>query len=120
MAYQDPRETIEVTIANAASLSGAAVIGGRVLIGVITPAVWTAAAISFEGSNDGTTFYPMYDQAAELTIATGIISATEARYFAVDHTEFAGLSSIKVRSGVNGTPVAQGAARTVKLVVRGV
>lgn len=105
-----------VTIANGASVSSAADLGDTVLCGVISPAAWTAAAITFEASLDGVTWFPMRTTAGEVTIATGQISATEARYLAVNPADFRGVEWVRIRSGVSGSFVNQGAARTLTLV----
>lgn len=108
--------TTPVTIAINTSVSSAADLGDTVLCAVITPAAWTAAAITFEASNDGVAWFPMRTTAGEVTIATGQISATEARYLAVDPNNFRSVRFVRIRSGVSGTFVNQLAARVLTLV----
>ena len=115
---EESRSFKTLTIANGAAISDALDISNRTLVGVITPSAWTAAAISFTVSMDGTTYYPLYKGDAEVTIATGQISATEARAFRLDPVDFAGWKYVKVQSGINGTTVNQGAARSVIAVAR--
>ena len=47
--------TMQVVIANGASLSGAAHIGASTLIGIQLPTL-TSASLSFQGSHDGVTY----------------------------------------------------------------
>lgn len=105
---------ITVTIANGASLSGAAGLGrGVSLVGIVMPAAWTAAALTFQGSADSTNFFDLYDAGTELNIGAGA-----SRYIQVDPAKTDSLMALKVRSGTSGTPVNQGADRTITLVVR--
>lgn len=104
---------VAAVIANAASLSGAVRIDGR-LVGVILPAAWTTAALSFQGSVDGETFFDVYDAATERTIAEAAVVAN--RFLALDPDAWRAFTHIKVRSGVAGTAVAQGAQRVLTLV----
>jgi hypothetical protein len=84
--------------------------------GIITPAAWTAADISFLVSMDGTTMYSLYNAAGEVKIASALIGAEEARAFALNPADFAGWNYVQLRSGVNGTPVNQEAARALTLL----
>lgn len=103
------------TIANGASLSGAVYVGEGKLVGITMPAAWTTAGLTFQVSSDGTTFTNAYDAAgAEVT-------ASAAASTAISLDSLLGLEGglwIKVRSGTNGSPVNQGAARTLLLQVR--
>lgn len=118
MAYLNLLETVDVAIANGASLSGAANLDGKALVAVITPAAWTGAAITFKKSPDGVTYYPVYDKNAEVSVAAAVIAAAERRWIDLDPTLMVGASYLKLNSGLNGADVAQGAARTLTLVVR--
>jgi hypothetical protein len=108
--------TTDVTIPISTSTSSSVDLGDTVLVGVITPAAWTAAAITFEASIDGTNWRPMRSSSAEVSIVTGQISTTEARYIALDPNIFRGVRFVRLRSGVSGTFVNQAAARTLTLV----
>ena len=112
--------TATAAIANNGSLSGAVDAGdGRTLIGLETPGAWTAAAISFDVSADGTTYVPLYDTTgAEVNIPSASIATNAARGFALDPVSFVGWRYVKVRSGLNGATVNQGGARSVVLVFR--
>ena len=102
------------TIAEAASLSDAVVVGaGAAVFGIVMPATWSAAGLTFQGSVDGTNFFNIYDNASEWTE-----TAAASRIIMVDPTLSESLQQIKVRSGTSGTPVNQAAARTITLIVR--
>lgn len=111
------RTLADVTIANNESLSDGVKLYGNTLIGIIMPASWTAAVLSFQGSVDGgTTYYDLYDSTGtEKTVATvgtsRIIMLPPQDWFAID--------AIKVRSGTTGSAVNQGGARTIQLILAG-
>lgn len=120
-----PAATSTVTIANGENTSGAAQVGAgtqtryRSLVGLVTPSAWTAAAISFLVSADGTNYFPLYNSAGtEVTIPSASIATGAGRAFSLNPQDFAGWRYVKVVSGVNGTTVNQGAARVVTLVSR--
>lgn len=112
--------SLTATIANGASLSGAVALGGFVPVGIVYPAAWTAAAISFEGSYDnGTTYVEVCNSdGTEYTIASANVQTADSRYVPLTYASFLGLTHLKVRSGVSGTPVNQLAARTIIPVLR--
>lgn len=108
--------TKTVTIANGASLSDAADLGTGRLVGIIMPAAWSAAALTFQANADnGATFYDVYDDATERTISQS--GAAAARFLALPLSDWLGMRGVKVRSGTGASPVNQGAARTIILVV---
>lgn len=106
-------ETATVTIANGASLSGAVDLGGRKLVAIDMPAAWTAASLTFQASVDGVTYDDIYDGATErsLTVAA-------SRYLMQNIGDWVGMRWFRIRSGTAGTPVNQGAARIITLVVQ--
>lgn len=109
------------TIANGASLSGAVDLGikdsGHKVVGIVMPAAWTAANLTFQASSDNSTFNDLYDDnGTELNI-----NAAQARAIGLrkDQSDVLGRwRFIKVRSGTTGTPVNQNAARTVEIVTK--
>lgn len=106
-----------VTIANGASLSGALDTKGMTVVGFEMSAAWTAAGLSFQGSDDNSTFGNVYDSAGEVTIASASVVASGR--LIIDATRLVGMGRyIKVRSGTAGTPVNQGAARTLGILIR--
>jgi len=101
-----------VTISNGGSLSGAlAVPSGSVVRGIVTPAAWTTAALSFDVSQDGSTF-------ESLRTADGTefaISPLPTTAF-VPFPTMLGVVKIKLRSGLVGATVNQGADRIFSVV----
>jgi hypothetical protein len=106
-------ERLTATIANGESLSGAVDLGGRKLVAIDMPAAWTAASLTFQASPDGVTYDDLYDGGTEraLTVAA-------SRYLAQNIGDWVGVRWLKIRSGTSGTPVNQGGARTLTLVVQ--
>jgi hypothetical protein len=99
--------TFSAAIANGASLSDAIDLGGRRLGAIVMPAAWTAAALTFQVSVDGTNYYNLYDQdGVEFSL-----SADTSRTIVIDPSYFALFRYIKIRSGTAGVPVNQGADR---------
>lgn len=119
MANLAPAEK-SVTIANAASLSDASVLDlTRSLVGLITPAAWTAAPITFKVSMDDVTYYPLMDDTGtEVIIPSASIPTGAAWACALDPADFIAWRYVKVQSGTNAANTNQGAARTIKLVFR--
>jgi hypothetical protein len=106
-------DVVDVLIENGESLSEAIALYGLRIVGIMMPALWTAAGITFQGSPDGQTFYNVYDSDGNEVE----FSAAQARFITVFSAYTAGFPFCKVRSGNAGTPVAQGADRTLKLIV---
>lgn len=105
-----------VVIANGQSLSGEVDLTNFDLVGVIMPSAWTAAALTFSMSDvTGGTAKSVRDSAgAEVSY-----TVAADQYIIVNQAHrdaFAGF--LKLRSGTAGVPVAQGAARTIQLVLR--
>lgn len=112
--------TTTVTIADSASLSGAANftgLPGAALCGIIVPSTWTTAVLSFAASADNSTFYPVYN-ASGAEVVTGSITGGTAVWVALDPSDFAGIPYLKVRSGTSGTAVNQSGGDTLTLVYR--
>ena len=107
-----------VAIAAGASLSAACPLGALTLVGISMPAVWTAAALTFQVSPDGgATWQEMYDGAGNpvtVTAAAGqfVVPVADPSYV------WRGINMVKVRSGTAAAPVNQAAAATVNLVTR--
>jgi hypothetical protein len=106
-------EVRTATIANGASLSDAVDLGGRKLVAIDMPSSWTAASLTFQASVDGVTYDDLYDGATERTL---VVAAS--RYLAQAIGDWVGVRFLRIRSGTAGTPVNQGGARTITLVVQ--
>lgn len=107
--------TINAVIPASGSLSPEVDLGQQTLVGIVMPAAWTAASLTFQVSPDGgTTWVELYTYAG---VALALTVGT-SQYIAVDPTQWKGVYSVKVRSGTSGTPVAQSAQATIGLVVK--
>lgn len=93
---------------------------GDVPVAVITPAAWTAAAMSFLVSWDGgVSFVEMFDdQGIEVAIPSASIPTAAQRAFALNPRLFLGATHLRLRSGLSGAAVNQAAARSLILVTR--
>ncbi|MDB5432416.1 MAG: hypothetical protein JWP35_3532 [Caulobacter sp.] len=111
-----PPASATVTILATTSLSGALQVDGK-LAGIIIPAAWTAAAITFAASPDGVTYYDVYDAGIERTIAPASVVASH--FIALPLSDWVGVKYVKVRSGLGGAVVAQAADRVITLVKAG-
>ena len=112
--YNPHKRTVAVTIASGASLSGAAAIGDSSVIGVLMPAAWTAASLTFQVSVDGTNYYNLYDDAGSEVTA----QASTSRCVLLEPKQFIGFRYLKIRSGTAASAVNQGGDRIITLVVR--
>jgi len=109
------RETVAVTIANGTALSPEVTVNGDI-VGVQMPAAWTAAGITFQALvTPEATFGNVYTDAHT---EVSLTSPAAGEYIAVAAGKLVGLGRVKVRSGTSGTPVNQGAARVLYLVVQ--
>lgn len=106
-------ETLTCTIENGGSLSGAVDLGGRKLVAIVMPDTWTAAALTFQASPDGTNFFNVYDGATErsLTVAASY-------YSAFNIADWVGTRWLKIRSGTAASAVNQAGDRTLTLVIQ--
>lgn len=108
-------EYITATIAAGESLSTVVELGVSTMCGVVLPAAWTAAKVSFESSVDGVTFGPVYDMAGVIGSAA---NQAANDVISVDPARFLGFSYIKIRSGVPGALVNQVDSRTLTVIAR--
>lgn len=108
------QERRTVNIANNASLSGEVDLTEKTLVGIIMPASWTAAVLTFAAASaSGGTFVPVYDAAGiELTV-----QASTSRMIAIAPDALRGARFVKVRSGTSGAAVTQGGSRDLVFVV---
>lgn len=107
-------ETQTATIGVGASLSAEVALGEKTLVGIVMPAGWDAAALTFQASPDDVNFSELYSSAGSavsFTVAAG-------QFIAVDPTTWRGVTGIKVRSGTAAAPVNQTANRSLTLITR--
>ncbi len=103
----------DVVIPDGVSTSGIIDTRERQLVGLQMSAAWTAAALTFEGSFDGITFGVIHDGTAEFTVlAAG--GAAALLCVSLVAAPFKPFPYVRIRSGVIGAYVNQGAARTIK------
>ena len=116
------KRVASATIANGGSLSGVILLEGLVLVSIQMPAAWTAADLTFDGTVDGVNYFPVFDDAAAEVKVPAAAMATLVGKVCVNASileKLSGLYAIKLRSGVTGAVVAQGADRTFKLIGKG-
>jgi hypothetical protein len=113
MTYMPPA-ILPVTITNGTSLSTAAQIGVAQLVGIELPTM-TSAALSFQASSDGVTWRELFN--SDGTTATSVAASTGDRFVQAP-AALAGVPWVKVRSGTSGSPVNQGADRTINVIAK--
>lgn len=105
---------LTATIANGQAITASIYLRDQPLVAIQMPASWTAANLTFQGSNDNTNFFDVYNlDGDEYTV-----TAAASRYIVLSPFEFQWARYIKIRSGTTGTPVNQSADRTIVLVTR--
>lgn len=107
--------TLTATIANGAALSGSIFLGEKSLVAIQMPAAWTAADITFQVSDDGSTYEELLDDSGTAISITAPAAGNRLNLAAGD---YASVLFLKVRSGTSGVPVNQAAARTLTLITR--
>jgi hypothetical protein len=101
------------TISSGTSLSPAIDLGPNRTFAVVMPAAWTAAALTFQASIDGTNYFNVFDDTG--TEVTATVAASQYIVIA-SPAKMLGVRWIKVRSGTSGAPVNQGADRALTIV----
>ena len=104
------------TIAAGAALSAEVPLGEKTLVGIIMPAAWTAASLTFQATPDDANFSELYEGAGN---AVSIIAAA-GQFVQIDPAKWRGITGIKVRSGTSGSPVNQSVQAVITLVTRAV
>ena len=105
---------VTVTIQNGAAVSSAAILNGAHLIGIQMPAAWTTANLTLLGSADGVTYQSIFD----INGVEVIYVAAASIYIPVPPTMTSAIYGLEVRSGTSGSPVNQGALRTLQLLCK--
>lgn len=106
------------TIPAGQSESGEIDLGSAKLVGLRVPAPWTQADLAFSAAIGAASFAPVFDRyGTEEIVKIGANAA--ARRVGLALTEFAHLSRFKLRSVLNGAPVAQvGSDRPITLIAQ--
>lgn len=71
---------------------------------IISGSVVTSSALTFLVSDDGTTYYPLYD---DLSSEVSLVDANVARAYKLDATVFSAWNFMKIREGNSASAVAQ-------------
>lgn len=121
MTYGADRTVVPVTILNGQSVSGEVNTNERTIVGIIMPAAWTAADLSIQALASETSALPKVQTWAEVVDQAGnnvaITAPGAGEYVALSPLALNALGRIRVRSGTLAVPVAQGADRTLQLVL---
>lgn len=94
------------------SLSSIVVMGRNRLLALIIDGSWSPAAMTFQGSHNGTDFFDLYDKLGNeinYTVATN-------RFVVVDPVDFAGVCFLKIRSGTSASVAAQDGDINLRLI----
>lgn len=88
-----------VTIANGATVSDSHYFGDEVLSGIVTPASMTGTTLTFQVSDDNTTFFTLYDS----TNVAISVTISSSRAYALNPLDFIGWQYMKIVSGTAET-----------------
>lgn len=101
------------TILSGSALSGEVHLHNQRLFGILMPAAWDAANLTFQASIDGSNFFEVYDDNGnEVTV-----TAAASRFIVLSAPLlYLGLQRIIIRSGTAASPVNQTANRTLNLI----
>lgn len=104
-----PDHEVDVTILSGQTDSNEAILEGKRLVAIVTPAALTGANLSFQASVDGATWYSVVN-----TAGTALSTAMAAsKWIVIAPQDFAGVSRLKIVSDAS-----EGADRAFKLIVR--
>lgn len=107
------------TEAAGSSLSGAVSLSELEIVGVLFPATWVDADLSFQVSGDGgATFKNLFNGDTELVLAGAVNADRWCGLTDAQAATLRGWDQIKVRSGTAGAHVDQTANRTIQIKVR--
>lgn len=108
-------DTLTATILSGQSVSAAVNLGGLRLFGLVMPAAWTTANLTFQMSPDnGVSWSNIFDiNGVEFTV-----TAAASRFITFDPAALPAVQWLQIRSGTSGTPVVQAADRNINLVLR--
>lgn len=84
------------------------------VVGIVTPAAWTPAALTVEGSPDGANFYPMYDG---MSIRMLSIQVAPGTIVSISPDRLHCCAAIRLLSGMRGNLIPQGSPREFSLIV---
>ena len=111
-----PPKSVVVIIAANQSLSDRAFVEAKIC-GIIMPAGWDAAAITFQAGQDNQTEYNLYDGSVERVIPS--TDAIAGRMLSLDLNDWLCVNYIRLRSGTSASGVNQTAQRKITLLLAG-
>lgn len=111
MSQQSARIAVAITI-NQSLSAAVALHGGRVSV-IEMSAGWDAANLTFQGSNDNSTWFDLFDDAG----AEVVVQAGAGRRIDINTSSVSNQAYLKVRSGIAAIPVNQTAGRTLYLEI---
>lgn len=100
------------TIGSGQSLSGLVDLQDSRATGIILPAAWTAASVTFQVSADNVTYQNLYDSSGTEVA----VPVAASRAVNLDPAAFLGWRYLKLRSGTSGVAVNQAASRDIWVV----
>ena len=99
------------TTAASSGLSDAIDLGGHTLSSIHVSTRWVNAALSFQGSLDGTNYFDVFTTTGgELIYGTSGSSAMVSKIISFDPATFSGIPYFKIRSGGTTAPITQGSS----------
>lgn len=111
-----PPTFMTLTIMPGTAITDAHRVSGKV-VGIILPAGWDAAALSFQAGPYSTNMGDVYDAGVERTIASA--QAVSGRMIALSLNDWLCANVLRIRSGTSAAPVNQTARRDITVVLAG-
>jgi len=99
------------TIASSSQVSSTINCGGFTLCGVLLPAAFSGAALTFLASVDGTNFYPVHSTTSGTLLS---YTVAQGQYCAIDPKDFYGVNFLQIKSGSS-----EAALRTLAVSLKG-
>jgi len=118
VSVSSSRTAVNVVITNGTSVSAGIDLTNTAILGFLSPAAWTAAALNFEVSADNSTWITggIFDS---LGSAVGSYSTPAvSTAYSLDPISMLPWRYVRFRSGTSGSPVNQGADRTFVVITR--
>lgn len=110
------RTILPVTIPAGQSLSNAVPVVGRPVVGIIMPAAWTTAELSFLNGEDIPP-WKEYQSVVDLKNKEMSLPVEAGIFMKLSGTEWLGFGYLKLRSGTAATPVPQATERVIGIVL---
>lgn len=114
--FRDTRAKTDLTITSGTALSPALDMGGMSLQAIQMPGGWDGNRITFDVSSDGVTYGP----AKTASGSEYSLNAAADDVIIIPFEELLPVRYIKIRSGINGSPVNQTADRILELVLKAI